>query len=86
MSATRTAARPRPRRRARPTTIGYIAIIAFLFLAGVGAILAFASVTAFVALTNGLDDPATLTDYPLPEETIIYDRTGKVELARFGDG
>ena len=85
MSAARTAARPRQRRRARPTTIGYIAIIAFLFLAGVGLILGFASVTAFAALTSGLDDPATLTDYPLPEETIIYDRTGKVELARFGD-
>ena len=85
MSAARTAARPRPRRRARPTTIGYIAIIAFLFLAGVGAILAFTSVGAFVALTSGLDDPATLTDYPLPQETIIYDRTGKIELARFGD-
>ena len=32
-----------------------------------------------------LDDPATLTDYQLPEETVVYDRTGEVELARFGD-
>ena len=85
MSAARTAARPRPRRRARPTTVGYLAIIVFLFLAGVGAILALASVGAYVALTEGLDDPAKLTDYVCPEETIIYDRTGKIELARFGD-
>ena len=85
MSATRTAARPKRRRRAHPTTVGYIAIIAFAFLAGVGAIMAVASVGAFVALTNGLDNPASLTDYPLPEETVIYDRTGKIELARFGD-
>ena len=85
MSATRTAARPKRRRRAHPTTVGYIAIIAFAFLAGVGAIMAVASVSAFVALTNGLENPAKLADYPLPEETIIYDRTGKIELARFGD-
>ncbi|MFL5677336.1 MAG: transglycosylase domain-containing protein [Chloroflexota bacterium] len=85
MSATRTAPRPRRRRRANPTTVGYIAIIAFAFLAGIGAILAVASIGAFVALTNGLDDPKTLTNYVLPEETIIYDRTGKIELARFGD-
>ncbi|MFL5641335.1 MAG: hypothetical protein ACJ771_03240, partial [Chloroflexota bacterium] len=85
MSATRTAPRPRRRRRANPTTVGYIAIIAFAFLAGIGAILAVASVGAFITLTNGLRDPATLTDYVLPEETVIYDRTGKIELARFGD-
>src|SRR4029077_845936 len=29
--------------------------------------------------------PSTLTDYVLPEETVVYDRTGKVELARFGE-
>ncbi len=84
MSAARTA-RPRPRRRTRPTTVGYIAIIVFLFLTGVGAIIAFATVSAYVALANGLDDPAKLSDYVLPEETVIYDRTGKIELARFGD-
>jgi len=85
MSASRTAAPPRRRRRAHPTTVGYIAIIAFAFLAGIGAILAVASVGAFISLMNGLREPATLTDYVLPEETVIYDRTGKIELARFGD-
>ena len=84
MSAARTA-RPRSRRRTRPTTVGYLAIIVFLFLAGVGAILALATVGTYVALTQGLDDPSKLTDYVLPEETVIYDRTGKIELARFGD-
>jgi peptidoglycan glycosyltransferase len=47
--------------------------------------MAVASVGAFVALTKDLKDPNALTDYPLPEETIIYDRTGTIELARFGD-
>ena len=84
MSAARTA-RPRSRRRTRPTTVGYLAVIVFLFLAGIGAILALATVGTYVAMAQGLDDPAKLTDYPLPEETVIYDRTGKIELARFGD-
>ncbi len=44
-----------------------------------------ATVGTYVALAQGLDDPSKLTDYVLPEETVIYDRTGKIELARFGD-
>ena len=66
MSAARTAARPRPRRRVRPTTIGYIAIIAFMFLAGVGAILAFASVGAYVALTRRPREPREADRLRLP--------------------
>ena len=38
-----------------------------------------------MSLTQGLEPPAKLTTYALPQETIIYDRTGKIELARFGD-
>jgi membrane peptidoglycan carboxypeptidase len=78
-------AAPRRDRRTQPTTAGWLAIIVFLFLAGLGAIGAVASVGAFTALTTGLDNPKTLTDYVLPEETVVYDRTGKIELARFGN-
>src|SRR4029079_10361147 len=85
MSATRTAASPRTRRRTTPTTVGWIAIIAFVFLASLGAIAAIASIGFYVSLTQGLEPPAKLTTYSLPQETIIYDRTGKIELARFGD-
>jgi len=84
MSAARTA-RPRSLRRTRPTTVGYLAIIVFLFLAGIGAILALATVGAYVAMAQGLADPSKLTEYVLPEQTIVYDRTGKIELARFGE-
>lgn len=71
----------------RPSTLGYIAVIAFIFLAGLGVIGAVAVVAGYNALANDptLPDPATLTTYELPEETVIYDRTGTVELARFGE-
>ena len=85
------AARPaRPARRARnhrtqPTTVGWIAVIVFAFLAGLGAIVAIATVGVYTALASDLPPPQGLTSYVLPEETVIYDRTGKIELARFGD-
>ena len=79
------AARPAPVRRSQPTTGGWIALIVFFFLAGLGAITALATVGVYNALASGLPDPKTLETYALPEETVVYDRTGKVELARFGD-
>jgi peptidoglycan glycosyltransferase len=73
--------RPPPRR----STAGWIAIIVFAFLAAVGILGAIAVLSVYAGLANGLKDPAALTDYTLPEETVLLDRTGKVELARFGD-
>ena len=84
MSAARTA-RPARTRRTQPTTVGWIAIIVFAFLAGLGTIVAIATVGAYTALAANLPPPQQLTTYILPEETVIYDRTGKIELARFGD-
>ena len=79
MSAARTAP------RTRPTTVGWIAIIIFVFLAGLGTIAALAAVAVFNSVNSNLAPPSKLTTYVLPEETIVYDRTGKIELARFGD-
>lgn len=80
---------PRPRRgpRTQPTTLGWVAIIIFGFMAGLGAIAAVAGVGFYTALASddSLPNPSTLTTYLLPEETVILDRTGKRELARFGD-
>ena len=84
MSSDRTAASPR-RVRTQPTTVGWIAIILFVFLAGIGAIVAIAVIGVYNALASDLKPPSALTTYVLPEESIIYDRTGKIELARFGD-
>src|SRR6476646_5250597 len=85
MSAARPAASTRRPRRTRPTTVGWIAVILFSFLAGIGAITAIAAVGIYRSLAADLPPPTELTDYVLPEQTIIYDRTGKIELARFGD-
>ncbi len=84
-SQARPAGRPAP--RGKRSTLGYIAIIVFVFLAGLGAIGAITVVAAYNALANDptLPDPTSLTTYQVPEETIVYDRTGEVELARFGD-
>ena len=69
----------------QPTTEGWVAIIVFGFLAGLGIIAALAAVGVYVALASDLAPPRPeLTQYQLPEETVIYDRTGKTELARFG--
>ena len=83
----RSQARPangRPAPRGRRSTAGYLAIILFVFLAGLGVLGALSAVVAYNVLASGLEDPSALTDYRLPEETVLYDRTGQVELARFG--
>ena len=83
----RPAARPRRNGRSQPTTAGWLAVIVFGFLAGLGAIGAFAAVGVYAALASDdeLLKPETLTTYVLPEETVILDRKGTRELARFGD-
>ena len=65
--------------------MGWIAVIVFMFLAGLGAIGAVAAIAVYNSLTVGLDDPNLLTHYALQQESVIYDRTGAVELARFGN-
>ncbi|HEV8697622.1 MAG TPA: transglycosylase domain-containing protein [Candidatus Limnocylindrales bacterium] len=70
----------------RRTTAGWLAVIVFAFLAGIGLIGAFAVISVFAALSSNLPDPVKgLSDLRLPEETVILDRTGKTELARFGE-
>ena len=93
-----TLARRQRRRRAlqrRPqgrtgTTFGQILIVLFVVfvvttgsMVGAGAIMA---VGAYNHYAEGLPDPKTaLTNIDFEQQTVIYDRTGKVELARLGD-
>ncbi len=81
----------RPRRRQPPpsnggaSSGGYIGVILVLFFAGVGAIASIALVGAYTSLASDLPPTSELTKFVLSEESIIYDRTGETELARFGD-
>ena len=60
-------------------------MILFVFMAGLGIIGAVAAVAGYNYLASGLDPASELTNYVLPEETVLYDRTGTKELARYGD-
>jgi membrane peptidoglycan carboxypeptidase len=71
-------------------TFGRI-LVAFLVVILLTGGLAVASGGVFLAAaynkySAGLPDPvATLTNIPYEQQTVIYDRTGKIELARLGD-
>ncbi len=77
---------PEPVRRTRQgigsaATMGLV-LFAILVLAGfTGAGVALA---AYFRLSNGLPDPSALEQIQLPQQSVVYDRTGTVELARFG--
>jgi peptidoglycan glycosyltransferase len=65
--------------------MGWIAIIVFALLAAIGALLAVALVFGYVTLSADLKNPEELQNEQPAQESIVYDRTGKTELARFGD-
>ncbi len=76
------ARRPVPPRR---STASWLAIIIFAFLAGVGIIGALAVVSVYASLSSNLQPVSGLSDLRLPQENVLYDRTGETELARFGE-
>ena len=62
--------------------IPIILLLVSLLLAAAGALF---TVAAYNFYASGLPDPkSALTDLKFQQQTIIYDRTGKVELARLG--
>ena len=81
---------PRPSKRqtpqrTRPSAAGMIAIVVWFLLAGLALLIAATAVSAFSGATRkSLDDPTTLNELPIQQESIIYDRTGEIELARIG--
>jgi len=87
-------ARRRRHRRngGRPRSSGVaskVAIALPLFLFGtfvvLGLVGASAAVGAYGYYSQGLEDPKQLLEkLDFAEETVVYDRTGKIELARFG--
>jgi membrane peptidoglycan carboxypeptidase len=61
-----------------------ISIAIWVLLAILALLAGVASVSAFSGLTNDLPDPTTLEHLPIQQQSVIYDRTGKVELATVG--
>ncbi len=49
-------------------------------LVGAGVTLA-----TYASISKDLPNPTKLEEIQLPEQSVVYDRTGKVELARFGE-
>ena len=74
----------RPPARTRPSAAGTIAIAIWVLLAILALLVGVASVSAFSGLTTDLPDPTTLEHLPIQQQSVIYDRTGKIELARVG--
>src|SRR6478752_1745679 len=80
----------RPQGRTGSSTVGQILLVVLMvfiltggLLAGAGAVVAMGAYNYYAA---GLPDPvAALTNIDFEQQTIIYDRTGKIELARLGD-
>jgi penicillin-binding protein 1A len=60
-----------------------VALAAIVVVAATGGIALAVGVGVIRAMANGLPDPAALDTLTFNQPTIIYDRTGTVELARF---
>jgi membrane peptidoglycan carboxypeptidase len=82
---------PRPARTARaarprttPSAAGWIALAIWAGLAIVAFLACVGVVGAFSRMTEGLPPVSDLDKITFSEQSIVYDRTGKVELARFG--
>jgi membrane carboxypeptidase/penicillin-binding protein len=63
--------------------LGVIAIAGVMTIAGALGAAALTTVAAVGALSQGLPDPSQLADMTFEQPTIVYDRSGKVELGRF---
>ena len=60
-----------------------LGLVAILVVGGTVAVFGVAAVATVGALSTDLPDPATLEQLTFDQPTILYDRTGKVQLARF---
>ena len=86
---TRAAIAVRELERERPRRLPFFRIALVLFLCAaigvvsMGGVLAVVGANVIGSLAGDLPDPAALTSLDFAQPTVIYDRTGTVELARF---
>src|SRR5690349_16733641 len=77
-----------PRKRNRRKGMGGAArmgLLLFGALVVLGLVGAGAAVAAYTQLSKGLPEPTALEKIVLPEQSVVWDRTHEVELARFGE-
>jgi membrane peptidoglycan carboxypeptidase len=76
----------RPRRRRKgigpAAAMGLVVFAAFVALGATGAVFA---VSTYRSLAADLPDPSLLEKIELPQRSVVYDRTGTVQLATFGE-
>ena len=72
------------RQRTSPSVAGWMALGILAVFAVLAFLAAVGVVAAFSRLTSNLPDPHEFDTIGFTEQSVIYDRTGKVELARFG--
>jgi len=70
--------------RTSPSAAGWFALAIWAAFAILGVLFTIGAVAAFPRLTTGLPDPKSFEQIGFSVQSVIYDRTGKVELARFG--
>jgi membrane peptidoglycan carboxypeptidase len=79
------ARRPRGGSAARRVAIA-LPLFLFTFLIVIGLLVLVGAVTAYAYYSRDLQDPRVLlSNIVFDQQTILYDRTGKVELARLGE-
>ena len=69
----------------RQTSAGWIALIVFGLLSSFGVLGAVVVVGTYLGLTDRLPPTSRLEEFELAEESVVYDRAGQTELARFGE-
>ena len=70
--------------RTSPSAAGWIALAIWAVFAILALLGAVGVVSAFSRLTQGMPPVTSFDTIGFSEQTIVYDRTGKIELARFG--
>ena len=63
--------------------VGTLLLVVVLLVTGVAGAAGFVTVASISVLSEGLPDPSGLATLQFDQPTIVYDRTGKTELARF---
>ena len=74
----------RPKHGASRVVVPIVAVIAAVLI-GVTGFASTVAVSTLGVMSSGLPDPTELSDIAFDQPTIVYDRTGKVELGRFED-